>query len=82
MTFYRDRADGPIHAVDFVVINAGETVKHVAPIHLQSVTQTKLKCHIQNVIGLLRAQFGQDMTVSQDRQPASLCPLCQQDKAV
>lgn len=80
MTFYRDRADGPIHAVEFTVVEDGQTVKRVNPIHLKGVPQLKLRGHIKNVIALLEAQFGHKLTVSQDRQAVSLCPLCQQGK--
>lgn len=81
MTFYRDRADGPIHAIEFAVVNDGQTLSQVKPIHLKGVPQSKLRSHIKNVIALLKAQFGQDLTVSQARQPVSLCPLCNQEKA-
>jgi hypothetical protein len=77
MIFYRDRADGPIHAIEFVVIDDGQTLSRVSPIHLKGVPQTKLRSHIKNVLGVLKAQFGQDIRVSQSRQPASQCPLCQ-----
>ncbi|EDX83466.1 hypothetical protein S7335_646 [Synechococcus sp. PCC 7335] len=40
--------------------------------------QTKLRSHIRNVISLLKAQFGQNIRISQSRQPTSLCPLCLQ----
>ncbi|WP_228025312.1 hypothetical protein [cf. Phormidesmis sp. LEGE 11477] len=78
MIFYRDRADGPIHAIEFVVVDDGQTLSRVNPIHLKGVPQTKLRSHIKNVLGVLKAQFGQDIRISQSRQPASLCPLCQQ----
>ena len=78
MIFYRDRADGPIHAIEFVVVDGGQTISRVSPVHLKGVPQTKLRSHIKNVLGVLKAQFGQDIRVSQSRQPASLCPLCQQ----
>lgn len=76
MTFYRDRADGPIHAVEFSVLEQGETISRVEAIHLKGVHQAKLRQHIKNVLGVFRAQFGQDMTVGQGRQPARLCPIC------
>ena len=78
MIFYRDRADGPIHAIEFVVVDDGQTLSRVTPIHLKGVPQTKLRSHIKNVLGVLKAQFGQDVSVSQSRQPTSLCPLCHQ----
>ncbi|PZO46105.1 MAG: hypothetical protein DCF15_20780 [Phormidesmis priestleyi] len=80
MTFYRDRADGPIHAVEFAVIDNGETVAEVKPIHLKDVPQAKLRSHIKNVLGILNAQFGSDLNVSQSRQPPSLCPICLQEQ--
>ncbi len=80
MTFYRDRADGPIHALEFVVIDQGETVANVNAIHLKGVPQAKLRSHIKSVLGILNAQFGPDLNVSQSRQPASLCPLCLQEQ--
>ena len=80
MTFYRDRADGPIHALEFSVIEAGETVSRVEAIHLKGVPQAKLRQHIKNVLGVLKAQFGQHITVSQARQPVRLCPLCLAEK--
>lgn len=76
MIFYRDRADGPIHAVSFSVVEGGMTVATVRPIHLKGVPQSKLRRHIKNVLGVLNAQFGQELPVSQDRQPLKLCPLC------
>ena len=80
MTFYRDRADGPIHAVEFTVVDDGQTLKRVKPIHLKGVPQSKLRSHIKNVIALLKAQFGHQLSVAQDKQPISLCPLCHQKK--
>lgn len=76
MTFYRDRADGPIHAVEFSVIEAGKAIAHVKAIHLKGVPQAKLRSHIKNVLGVLNAQFGAELPVSKDRQPSPLCPLC------
>lgn len=80
MTFYRDRADGPIHALEFAVIDQGETVANVNAIHLKGVPQAKLRSHIKSVLAILNAQFGPDLNVSQSRQPASLCPLCLQEQ--
>ncbi|PZO52318.1 MAG: hypothetical protein DCF15_13960 [Phormidesmis priestleyi] len=79
MTFYRDRADGPIHALEFAVIDNGVAVAEVKAIHLKGVPQSKLRSHIKNVLGILNAQFQQEMSVSQGRQPAKLCPLCLQE---
>ena len=79
MTFYRDRADGPIHALEFAVIDQGETVANVNTIHLKGVPQAKLRSHIKSVLGILDTQYGPDMAVSQSRQPAKLCPLCQRE---
>ena len=76
MTFYRDRADGPIHAAEFSVVDEGETISRVEAIHLKGVPQAKLRQHIQNVIGVLKAEFGQNVSIIQDRQPVTLCPLC------
>lgn len=76
MTFYRDRADGPIHAVEFSVIEEGETVSRVEAIHLKGIPQAKLRQHIQNVLGVLKAEFGQNVSVAKERQPVMLCPLC------
>ncbi len=76
MTFFRDRADGPIHAVAFSVVEDGETVATVKPIHLKGVPQAKLRKHIKNVLGVLNAQFGQELPVNKDRLPVKLCPLC------
>ncbi|MGB7086247.1 MAG: hypothetical protein WBD47_11895 [Phormidesmis sp.] len=76
MTFYRDRADGPIHAIAFSVVDDGEAVTSVKPIHLKGVPQSKLRKHIKNVLGVLNAQFGQELPVSKDKQPVKLCPLC------
>lgn len=69
-------ADEPIHAVEFSVIEQGETVSRVEAIHLKGVPQAKLRLHIKNVLGVLKAQFGQELAVSQGRQPVKLCPLC------
>ena len=80
MTFYRNRADGPIHAVEFSVVDEGETVSRVEPIHLKGVPQAKLRQHIQNVLGVLKAEFGQTVSITQERQPIALCPLCLNDK--
>lgn len=41
--FYRDRADGPIHATDFCVTENGKTVKKVKPKHLRGVPQRQLR---------------------------------------
>ena len=78
MTFFRDRADGPIHALEFTVVDQGKAISTVRAIHLKGVPQAKLRSHIKNVLGILNAQFGPDLPVTQLRQPASLCPLCQQ----
>ena len=79
MTFYRDRADGPIHALEFAVLDQGQAISSVKPIHLKGVPQAKLRSHIKNVLGVLNAQFGQELAVSQGRQPVAMCPLCQQE---
>ena len=76
ITFYRDRADGPIHAVEFSVIDQGKAISQVRAIHLKGVPQAKLRSHIKNVLGLLNAQFGAELPVSKGRQPSALCPLC------
>ncbi|KPQ31272.1 MAG: hypothetical protein HLUCCA11_24105 [Phormidesmis priestleyi Ana] len=76
MTFYRDRADGPIHAVEFSVVDEGETTNQVEAIHLKGVPQAKLRQHIQDVLGVLKAEFGQNVSITQERQPVALCPLC------
>ena len=76
MTFYRNTANGPIHAVEFSVVDEGETISRVEAIHLKGVPQAKLRQHIQNVLGVLKAEFGQNVSVVQGRQPVILCPLC------
>ena len=76
MTFYRDRADGPIHAVAFSVVEDGVAVATVKPIHFKGVPQSKLRKHIKNVLGVLNAQFAQELPVSKDKLPVKLCPLC------
>lgn len=80
MTFFRDRTDGPIHAISFTVVEAGETVTSIKAIHLKGVPQTKLRHHIKNVLGILNAQFGQELPVNKDRQPVKCCPLCLQQE--
>lgn len=76
MVFYRDRADGPIHAIEFCVTHKGELVKKVKPKHLKGVPQRQLRNHIKQVIGVLKAEFGDELLVSEARQPVKLCPLC------
>ena len=76
MVFYRDRADGPIHAIEFYVTDNGEVVKKVKPKHLKGVPQRQLRSHIKQVIALLKAEFGDDLLVTEVRQPTKLCPLC------
>ena len=76
ITFYRNRADGPIHAVEFSVIEEGVTVSRVNPIHLKNVPQGKLRRHIKDVLGVLKAEFGQDVSVVQEKQSVSHCPIC------
>lgn len=76
MIFYRDRADGPIHALEFCVTDNGELVKQVKPKHLKGVPQRQLRSHIKQVIGLLKAEFGDELLVSEARQPVALCPIC------
>ena len=80
MNFYRDRADGPIHAVEFSVIEEGRAIALVKAIHLKGVPQAKLRSHIKNVLGVLNAQFGGVLPVSKGRQPAMLCPLCRKQE--
>lgn len=46
------------------------------PIHLKGVPQFKLRKQIKNVLGVLNAQFGQELPVSKDKQPVKLWPLC------
>ena len=77
MVFYRDRADGPIHAIEFCVTSNGKLVKRVKPKHLKGVPQRQLRSHIKQVIGVLKAQFGDELLVSEARQPVKMCPLCQ-----
>lgn len=76
MVFYRDRADGPIHALEFCVTDKGELIKRVKPKHLKGVPQRQLRNHIRQVIALLKAEFGEELLVSEARQPVMLCPLC------
>lgn len=76
MVFYRDRADGPIHAIEFCVTENGQLVKRVKPKHLKGVPQRQLRAHIKQVIGLLKAEFGDELLVSEARQPVKMCPLC------
>lgn len=77
MVFYRDRSDGPIHAIEFCVTERGEIVKRVKAKHLKGVPQRQLRAHIKQVIGVLKAEFGDGLIVSEARQPIKLCPLCQ-----
>jgi len=77
MIFYRDRADGPIHAIEFCVTRNGVLMKKVKPKHLKGVPQRQLRSHIKQVIGLLKAEFGDELLVSEARQPTKMCPLCQ-----
>lgn len=49
--------------------------RHQMSIRLKDVPQSKLRKHIKNVLGILNAQFGQELPVSKDRQPVGLCPL-------
>ena len=81
MTFYRDRADGPIHAVEFAVIEEGQAISTVKPVHLKGVPQTQLRRHIKQTLAILNAQFGSEMSVSKDRLPVKLCPLCLEKEA-
>lgn len=79
MVFYRDRADGPIHAISFCVTDKGKTVKKVMPKHLKGVPQRQLRAHIKQVIALLKAEFGEELLVTEARQPVKLCPICNQE---
>ena len=76
LVMYRDRADGPIHAIEFLVVKQGKLVKRVEPKHLKGVPQRQLRTHIQQVIGLLKAEFGDEMRVEQSRLPSRNCPIC------
>ena len=69
MTFYRNRADGPIHALEFAVIDHGKAIASVNPIHLTGVPQSQLRTHIKNVIGLLSVQFGRQQLPNQQELP-------------
>ena len=79
MVFYRDRADGPIHALEFCVTDKGKTVKKVKPKHLKGVPQRQLRAHIKQVLALLKTEFGDELIVSEARQPTKLCPICNQE---
>lgn len=82
MVFYRDRANGPIHAIEFYVVDEeGELIKKVKPSHLKGVTQRQLRSHIKQVIGVLEAELGRKLMVSETRQPVKLCPICATEKA-
>lgn len=76
LILYRDRADGPIHAVEFLVVEQGQVVKKVKPKHLKGVPQRQLRAHIQQVLGVLKAEFGDGMLVAETRVPVKNCPLC------
>ena len=76
MVFYRDKSDGPIHAIAFCVTDNGQVVKRVKPKHLKGVPQRQLRSHIKQVVALLKAEFGDDLLVTEVRQPTKLCPLC------
>ena len=80
MVFYRDRSDGPIHAIEFCVTDNGEVVKRVKPKHLKGVPQRQLRSHIKQVIALLKTEFGDELIVTEVRQPVKLCPLCSQER--
>ena len=69
VTFYRDRADGPIHAVEFAVIEEGQAISTVKPIHLKGVPQSRLRRHIKYVLGLLNAQFGRQQLPEEQELP-------------
>ena len=79
MVFYRDRSDGPIHAIEFCVTDNGQVVKRVKPKHLKGVPQRQLRSHIKQVIALLKTEFGDELVVREARQPTKLCPLCRQE---
>lgn len=88
MTFYRDRADGPIHAVEFTVIDQGEAIASVKAIHLKGVPQSQLRSHIKNVLGVLNAQFGrqqlpveQQLPLGNGQQPDDSIPALTVSKA-
>ncbi|EDX83289.1 hypothetical protein S7335_538 [Synechococcus sp. PCC 7335] len=59
-----------------LIEDAAKTIERGTPIHLKGVPQAQLRRHIRTVIGILQAKFGQDVTITQDRQPAAACPFC------
>jgi hypothetical protein len=78
VVFYRDAADGPIHAVAIEVYDGGELIATVEPKHCKGMHAEKLRGVLQQWIGVVKAQHGTATAVREVRLPVALCPLCKE----
>jgi hypothetical protein len=78
IVFYRDVADGPIHAVGIEVYDGGELITTVEPKHCKGMHQNKLRGVLQQWIGVVKVRHGAGTVMREVRVPVALCPLCQE----
>ena len=76
--YWRDRADGPIHAIGINVYEDGELAAKVEPKHCRGMHQNKLRRTLTQWQQLLSVQHGGKLQWSQVRLPAAQCPLCEE----
>lgn len=81
IVFYRDSADGSIHAVSIKVYDNGKPVTQVEPKHCKGMHQDKLRGKLEQWVGVVKANYGANTVIREVRVPVALCPLCQEAKA-
>ncbi|MGI8933348.1 MAG: hypothetical protein ACR2FS_04665 [Phormidesmis sp.] len=80
LVFYRDAADGPIHAVGVEVYDDGELVTQIEAKHCKGMHQDKLRGVLQQWVGVVKVHHGADTVLREVRAPVALCPLCKEGK--
>ena len=74
--WYRDRVDGPVHAVRIDVFDKGKLVGGTEPMHCMGIDNKRLVQNVIEWIELLKLEYGEDMSVRELREPISGCPIC------
>jgi hypothetical protein len=74
--WYRDRADGGIHAVMINVYDSGKLVGGTEPLHCEGIDGAQLMQNVVEWIELLKIEYGEDLSVRELRIPISGCPIC------
>ena len=75
--YWRDRADGPIHAIGINVYEDGKLTAQVEPEHCRGMHQNRFRKTLMQWQQVLTVQHGGKLKWSQMRLPVAQCPLCE-----